>query len=531
MTVLIMSQSWALIDYGQSPYVAWCEGNTTLYFLSSTNELKVGDTYNGQTITEIWNGTGIMATPYNLGKSDLVFPAWNSVKDAVTNVVFDRTFKDTPVLNTSAWFYDFKKLRTITGLGNLTLIPATSDIEWPIGSGEYIAFAGDVNDLSFMFYGCSSLQNLSLQDFCPSVAWATYMRSMFEGCTNLRELDLCNFTGGNTDRMFKDCSSLKTLYIGKSWDNSDLSGQEMFAGCTNLVGQDGTTYNASKTDGTCAYAGEGGYMTFWEIYAIWCEGNSTLYYTRSHEDLNVGDIYDDQTITEIIPSASMYINHPINYMYRLSDILFLGWEISEDIINVVFDKSFKDVHVYEAYGMFAYQNNLKSITGLEYLNTDNAFNMTGMFYGCSRLTSLDLSYLNTSNVYDMSYMFSGCSALKKIYIKKKWNTANVTSSEEMFEGCVKIVGQDGTTYNKKKTDVTYAHAGKGGYLTLNYPEGYVEGDADSNGVTNTADIVEIVNYMMNRPSEKFNFVNADVNEDGVVNIADIVAISNIIMEK
>ena len=65
-------------------------------------------------------------------------------------------------------------------------------------------------------------------------------------------------------------------------------------------------------------------------------------------------------------------------------------------------------------------------------------------------------------------------------------------------------------------------------LTL-YPYIIVDGDANNDGTVNAADIVEVVNYIMGNPSEKFYEAFADANGDGVVNAADIVAIVNIIM--
>lgn len=58
-----------------------------------------------------------------------------------------------------------------------------------------------------------------------------------------------------------------------------------------------------------------------------------------------------------------------------------------------------------------------------------------------------------------------------------------------------------------------------------------QGDANGDGTVNAADIVEVVNYIMNKPSDKFKEDAADANGDGVVNAADIVAIVNIIMGK
>ena len=56
-----------------------------------------------------------------------------------------------------------------------------------------------------------------------------------------------------------------------------------------------------------------------------------------------------------------------------------------------------------------------------------------------------------------------------------------------------------------------------------------KGDANGDGTVNAADIVEVVNYIMGSPSEKFGMEAADVNGDGTVNAADIVLIVNQIM--
>ena len=55
------------------------------------------------------------------------------------------------------------------------------------------------------------------------------------------------------------------------------------------------------------------------------------------------------------------------------------------------------------------------------------------------------------------------------------------------------------------------------------------GDADESGSVDTKDITVLLDYMMNKKPEKFNFENADANNDKVINIADILTIVNIIM--
>ena len=59
--------------------------------------------------------------------------------------------------------------------------------------------------------------------------------------------------------------------------------------------------------------------------------------------------------------------------------------------------------------MFSGCNKLKTIYGLNKLNTGNVANMGSMFADCSSLQKIDFDkkLFNTSNVQDMSYMFKG----------------------------------------------------------------------------------------------------------------------------
>lgn len=57
----------------------------------------------------------------------------------------------------------------------------------------------------------------------------------------------------------------------------------------------------------------------------------------------------------------------------------------------------------------------------------------------------------------------------------------------------------------------------------------IKGDVNDDGEINVSDIVEIVNYIMGKPSAKFVEAAADLNEDGEVNVTDIVKVVTIIM--
>jgi hypothetical protein len=66
-------------------------------------------------------------------------------------------------------------------------------------------------------------------------------------------------------------------------------------------------------------------------------------------------------------------------------------------------------------------------------------------------------------------------------------------------------------------------------FTYFIPNNRTLGDADGNGVVDDADVVEVSNKILGKPSDKFVEANADVNGDGKVNTVDIVLIINSIL--
>ena len=169
------------------------------------------------------------------------------------------------------------------------------------------------------------------------------------------------------------------------------------------------------------------------------------------------------------------------------------------IVHIVFDKSFSTYTPTSLYKFFANLTKLKTITGLEYLNTEKVTNMSYMFFNCSSLTSLDVTHFNTAKVTNMNSMFECCSSLTSLDVTY-FNTANVTGMNNMFYSCsalTTIYASDnfvtdkveysynmfydctslkGTTleYVASKTDHNYANCGTDGYFTPGC--GYAEFD-------------------------------------------------------
>ena len=157
------------------------------------------------------------------------------------------------------------------------------------------------------------------------------------------------------------------------------------------------------------------------------------------------------------------------------------------IVHIVFDKSFSTYTPTSLYKFFANLPKLKTITGLEYLNTEKVTNMSYMFYSCSSLTSLDVTYFNTANVTDMNKMFYKCSALTTIYASDNFVTDKVEYSYNMFYDCTSLKGTT-LEYVASKTDHNYANCGTDGYFTPGC--GYAEFDNATGTLTFSYKIVK-----------------------------------------
>ncbi|WP_333577896.1 BspA family leucine-rich repeat surface protein [Leyella stercorea] len=116
------------------------------------------------------------------------------------------------------------------------------------------------------------------------------------------------------------------------------------------------------------------------------------------------------------------------------------------IVHIVFDKSFRTYTPTSLYKFFANLTKLKTITGLEYLNTEKVTNMSYMFFNCSSLTSLDVTHFNTAKVTNMNRLFAYCSSLTSLDVTH-FNTAKVTNMNSMFESCSSLTSLDVTYFN------------------------------------------------------------------------------------
>ena len=122
---------------------------------------------------------------------------------------------------------------------------------------------------------------------------------------------------------------------------------------------------------------------------------------------------------------------------------------STTVLTAVFDASFRDFRPTTTEGWFYELNLLERIEGLEHLNTSQVTSMSGLFWGCGSLTSLDLSRFDTSKVTSMSGLFSGCGSLTSLDLTC-FDTSKVTDMRGMFEGCGSLTSLDLSSFDTSK---------------------------------------------------------------------------------
>ena len=119
-----------------------------------------------------------------------------------------------------------------------------------------------------------------------------------------------------------------------------------------------------------------------------------------------------------------------------------------------------------AYKLFSRMSNLTSITGISNLDTSNVTNMSSMFEGCNRLTSLDVSGFNTSNVTTMYSMFYNCSTLTSLDVSG-FDTCNVTTMRYMFRSCSGLTSLDLSNFDiSNVTDMGQMYYDSSGLTSL-----------------------------------------------------------------
>ena len=159
----------------------------------------------GQTVTFYYDEHRVNRGGIAINETKYAKSAYSSIVSAA----FDASFANYHPTSTAAWFCECRNLKDITGMEYLNT--------------EY------VTDMSCMFMYCKSLTSLDLSRFKTEKVKDIYY-------------------------MFFFCSSLTTIYANEDlWSMGSVTeSSNMFLGCTNLVGGNGTAFSSDNTDATYA---------------------------------------------------------------------------------------------------------------------------------------------------------------------------------------------------------------------------------------------------------------------------------------
>ena len=256
---------------------------------------------------------------------------WKAISRNIKKVVFDASFANARPTSCDSWFFGCPNLTTIEGI-------------------EYFN-TENVTNMRYMFDGCESLKSLDLTNF--NTENVTDMYYMFAYCKSLESLDLTNFNTAkvtNMKGMFCVCSNLKTIYASDKFVTDQITeGSCMFTDCLNLK-----DYTSSKEDHTYANCGPTGYFTYGRGYAMFDNATETL--TFSYKGFK--------------PEGAYELNEGGNTPEWISKNSYVK--------KVVFDASFANARPTSCFSWFRGCENLTTIEGIEYLNTENVENMSSI---------------------------------------------------------------------------------------------------------------------------------------------------------
>lgn len=306
-----------------------------------------------------------------------------------------------------------------------------------------------LNDCAFIFEYFTALEDVDFSNLDTSNV--TDMSNMFYNCTSLINLDLSDLNTSNVinmSEMFGLCNSLESLNLEYFDTSRAIDISSMFTSCLKIENLDVShfdTSNVTKIDGIFSYCEE---LTNIDL-KHW---NTSLIEDFSNMFFNC-TVLTELDLSHFDTSSAINMTYMFDNCTNLVSLNLSNWNTSN-----VTDMSW----------MFAYCDKLTSVN-LSGFDTSNVTDMGYMFTSCDEIKTLDLSNWDVSNVTDMGGMFWADEKLKTIYVGSNWNTSKVTNSFYMFNGCLAIVGGNGTTYNGSHIDVEYGRvdtASTPGYLTL-----------------------------------------------------------------
>ena len=213
-------------------------------------------------------------------------------------------------------------------------------------------------------------------------------KEMFAGFTALTEikglwrLDMTNVA--DIEAMFKNCSSLKTLFLSEFSSAKPVNMKNVFDGCRSLEHLDLSNFNIDKVN-----------------YFQYMCCNCTMLKTIKMPSINT--------------PHTLYLNSTFAGCASLQSI-----DMTRFSGSIYYGITFKDC---------------SSLTDIKFGEVKATQVMTQLFWNCSSLKTLDLSRFDVSAITAIDTMCANCTSLETVILPEVFDTSKVTTMKSCFSNC------------------------------------------------------------------------------------------------
>ncbi len=347
----------------------------------------------------------------------------------------------TPALNENsrAFFLSFLSLQTIDGLSNID--------------------TSNVTNLSSFF-----ANNISLLDVSPIYNWnvekVKNMNSIFNTCLSLEEIDLS---------MWKTSSLESFSNVFGMWEVHSNAG-DLSSKLKRIILSE--RFNTSKVTNMYALLANNTHIEDYSFLRYLDVSNVTN--LAQFFQFNLG-LTNTEYINDMDVSSATSMRAMFHTCMNLITVDLSNWH-TDNLVDMslmfygcksISEMNILNFNVSNVENMHYTFNNCQSLTSLDLSdwNTPKLTDLSYTFYGMVSLEELDISTFDTSKVTNFTKAFYASVKLNHIYVGEKWDTsANIGDTQYVFPSTCYLPNFSNTNPNYR--DLSYAHTGEGGYLTL-----------------------------------------------------------------
>ena len=320
-----------------------------------------------------------------------------------------------------------------------------------------------VDNMSSMFEGCGAITDITLgTSFNANLV--TSANSMFKNCSSLTTIDIGNFNAADgkledVAYMFNGCTEVTELSFGENFNTQNISSssdgfKSMFDGCKNATTIDVTNFNtANVTDISYMFNGceavTGLNLSGWNpanftrLDHAFCNMNALVNidfgsnWSNLTKVTTMASAFDgcillsnDFSKFKVTGSSLTDMSCAFRNCFTLSSVDLSGWNVSK---VTTMSEMFSMYNPYDAIG----SSSLTSVN-TDGWNTGSLTDMSSIFRSCTALETIDISGWNLSKVTTLAYSFAGATSLTKVTLPAECELTACTTLESAFQGCTSL---------------------------------------------------------------------------------------------